>query len=58
MSKVVHAATGFSWGFDLAGGRFAFDAPRRLSPADWDAQLPLLTDSYPSWTFAAGFRSS
>jgi hypothetical protein len=58
MSKVVHATTGFSWGFDLTGGRFTFDVPRPLSPAEWDAQLPRLTDSYPSWTFVSGFRTS
>lgn len=56
MSRRVHAAIGFSWGFRRRAGLFTFTVPVHVGPAAWDERLPALRDAYPSWTFAPGFR--
>ncbi|WP_327004697.1 hypothetical protein OHA72_58360 [Dactylosporangium sp. NBC_01737] len=56
MSRRVHAAIGFSWGFQRRDGQFTFIHPVHVAPAAWDERLPLLRATFPSWTFASGFR--
>jgi hypothetical protein len=58
ITREVHAVTGFSWGFEVAGGRIGIASAEILGPASWDEHLPLLTLTYPAWNFAPGFRRS
>jgi hypothetical protein len=47
----VAAVAGFSWGFIVTQSDIHFAAPRILDARDWNSHLPLLRDSYPTWTF-------
>ena len=55
---VVHAITGFSWGFTIAAGTATVIAPTGLPAADWDRHLELLHAQHPNWQFANGFRTT
>lgn len=51
MGRDVAPLIGFSWGFTMASGEIDLVAPAPLTPADWDARLPLLSEQFPSWQF-------
>ncbi len=48
----VAPVAGFAWGFDIGGGEVGLRPLVALAPADWRAQLPVLTNAYPRWQFA------
>lgn len=58
MDKVVHAVTGFSWGFRAREGEIRSLAPAILQSEAWDGHADTLRDSYPAWTFAEGFNNA
>lgn len=52
-TRRVAAVTGFRWGYRLAAGR---PAPLPVAPVGarrWEAHRPMLTRTYPNWTFLA-----
>ena len=51
----IRAALGFSWGYSICDGEIEITGLARLDPSAWDAHLPYLRGTYPSWTFAPGF---
>ena len=53
----VRAIAGFTWGFTITGGRISLVAPKPIGPEAWDGHLSLLSATYPSWIFDAGYRS-
>jgi hypothetical protein len=54
----VRALLGFSWGFAITAGQVTLVPPAALPDSVWNDQLPTLTASYPTWTFAPGFASA
>lgn len=54
--KVVRALLGFSWGFTLADGRASIVSAAALDEQAWNAHIPLLTATYPDWSFVPDFH--
>jgi hypothetical protein len=54
--RMVRALVGFSWGFSIADGRATIAPTTVLGPDGWNAHIPHLTETYPSWSFAADFH--
>jgi hypothetical protein len=50
-SRSLHALTGFRWGYRLAHGRPTPLPVRPVGPDDWQVRRPLLTRTFPTWTF-------
>jgi hypothetical protein len=56
--RVVEPITGFSWGFDIAGGATTIEAAVPLRRADWKRHLHLLHEEHPGWRFLDGFEAA
>lgn len=53
----VHALLGFTWGFRIRDEEIELVPPSLLGPAEWDQDVEVLAERYPSWRFVSGFRS-
>jgi hypothetical protein len=53
--RQVFALLGFSWGFAIEDGAISIAAPSPLDESAWNACLPALRESCPTWDFLPGF---
>ncbi len=54
--REARALLGVGWGFRIANGAPALVPATRLSPADWDRDVPVMAAAHPDWTFAPGLH--
>ena len=58
ISRISEPCFGFRWGYSTASGREpSLNPPTELTEAEWVLALPLLTETFPDWTFAAGWAT-
>ena len=51
MTRVVRPVCGFSWGYQLRGAALTLRHPQITTASDWEADLTLLRNAFPSWRF-------
>ena len=54
--REARAVLGFSWGFAKRGSQFTFFGPDPLPPEGWERHRGYLIETFPDWTFPAGFH--